>query len=219
MGRYTAVADEDEVMENLADIRNGLDIKFDDTASVQTLGEVFDMVWDKVASQVTPGGRCPTTTSYFLVRRLIQDRGSNQKLTPSTRLKDIKGFQYSTVQNALQRDGWTAPVRYLTFETLCLALMIATVGTWLAGLSNGFAVVLLWFGLLWVMAWASHRWLFRRGMPDRCKTLGDLAQCLARQNLKRLRAEGATGLNRAIVYRMLVQGVGSADPSAVLTWD
>lgn len=219
MARSTAVADEDEVVDNLSDIEKGLALKLDDTPPVQTLGEVFERVWDKIAPQVTPGGRCPTSTSYYLVRRFIRGSGSHQKLAPSTRLRDIKGFRYATLQNALERHGWTAPVRDMTFETICSALMVATAGTWLTGPSNAFALVFLWFGLLWTTAWASHRWVFRRGMPDRCDTLGDLARCIARQNLKRLRAEGATGLNRAMVYQMLVQGVGSADPSAVLAWD
>ena len=220
MAQSKSVADYDEVLDHLADIEKGLGIKCDKGATLPfTLGEAFDKIWEAAAVQTTRGGRCPTAASYYLIKRLVQNRHAPQVLTPSTRLKDIEGFQYATVRDALQRNGWSAPVRDLTFHTICLALTSATTGAGLAHLSNGFTLTVLWFGIFAGTAWASHRWLFRRGMPDGCKTLGDLAYALARQNLKRLRTEGATGLNRKITYGMLAQGVGSVEPSAVLTWD
>lgn len=196
----------------------------------ETLGGLFDGIWNELASLTGAGGRCPTAVSLYQINRLILSQCPYQALTPTTLLTDIKGFEYAKLQDALHRKGWSSPVRLprtkggamvdlslhylwpliaiLSIAAICLTPMtgpFATLAAIVSMTSSFFAIALL-----------RERCLFRKGLPG-SDTIGELAQDVARLNLRRLRTEGATGLNRAIVWGMLTHG--TADRSAVVNWD
>ena len=77
-------------------------------------------------------------------------------------------------------------------------------------------VLVIMPSVLVAIALLRERCLFRKGLPS-SDTVGKLAQDVARLNLRCLRAAGATGLNRAIVWGMLTHG--TPDRSAAIIWD
>jgi hypothetical protein len=200
----------------------------------RTLGELVDDIWNELTPLASTGGRCPTAVSFYQVRRMILSQCPDQVLTPATRLADIDGFEYAKLQDALRGKGWSSPVRFprsriwarlvpfllhawLGIAVICiLAIIIPICPFRLNGLPGVFVMIAVIVGSFFAIALLRERCLYRRGLPS-CDTVGDLARDVARRNLRRLRAEGATGLNRAIVWRLLTHG--TADRSAIYVWD
>ena len=218
--------------DTLDELETGFGICFPGKAceDSETLGELFDRIWNELASLASAGGRCPTAVSFYQIKRAILNQCPCQALTPATPLTDIAGFEYANLQDALRRRGWRSPVRFprtklgamvdlslqylwplgaiLTVVAICSRPM-----TWPFALLAGMVSVTSSF---FAIALLRDRCLFRKGLPG-SDTVGELARDVARLNLRRLRAEGATGLNRAMVWRMLTHR--TADRSALIVWD
>ena len=219
MAQRVVYADVEDIEERLIDIDTGLDLHLPGSAfsECETLGDICDVIW-KHARPNAKGGQCPTSVSYYKIKRLIQCQVPGRIIGPDTCVADLEGFAYADLQDALRRDGWRPPSRRVSGLTWLLALTIATAGVLLPGLSNELAVA-VWLTVFSASAWLAHRSLFRSGPPI-CKTVGELTRSASDLNTQRLRARGATGLNRTMVWRMLTHGIetegGPAAPSARL---
>jgi len=218
--------------DTLAELETGFGIPFPAKAykDAETLGGLFDGIWNELASLASGGGQCPTAVSFYQIKRAILSQCPYQALTPATPLSDIKGFEYAKLQDVLRRKGWSSPVRfpctkagamvdlslhYIWLLSVLLSVLAICVMP-MTGLSAVLAMILSMMSSFFAIALLRERCLFRKGLP-RSKTVGELAQDVARLNLRRLRIEGATGLNRAMVWGMLTHG--TADRSAVIVWD
>lgn len=196
----------------------------------ETLGGLIDGIWNELAVLAPAGGRCPTSVSFYQIKRAILSQCPYQALTPATLLTDIEGFEYAKLQEALRRKGWSSPVRFprtkagamvdlFLFYLWPLSAMVSVVAIFPSPMTWPFAILATMVSMtssFFAIALLRDRCLFRKGLPG-SDTVGELAQDVARLNLRRLRAEGATGLNRAIVWGMLA--CGTADRSAAILWD
>jgi len=218
--------------DTLGELETGFGISFATKAfrDAETLGGLFDGIWNELASLASAGGRCPTAVSFYLVKRAILSQCSCQALTPATRLMDIEGFEYTKIQGTLRKKGWSSPVRWprtrigrlvdLSLHYLWpLTAILSVVAICPMPMTWPFAILAVMVsmtGSFFTIALLRERCFFRKGLPG-SETVGELAQDVARLNLRRLRAEGATGLSRAIVWGMLTRR--DADRSAVIVWD
>ncbi len=217
MAEDKGLADFEDLEFNLSDLEKGLGTRLPNAATnAETLGEAYDAVWSHLRTFADARGRCPTATSFYLVRNEILRLCPGQKLTPGTRLTDIKGFVYLDLKAALQRAGWSSPICFPRSAISMTASRILPIGAGMLGgamLMDAHSILSLpvFVGLPLVGPWIAHRYLFRKGVPAGCNTLGDLALCVTRLNLRRLRARGATGLNRKMVWHLVTQGVGTTN--------
>ena len=220
--------------ETVQELEAGLGVTFSSKVYTErrAIGELFDDVWNEVMPLARAGGRCPTAASFHLVKRAIQEQCPREVITPATVLTDLEGFEYIKLQAALRRNRWKTPFRAPRTETGAwidawlphILLFVATwVGCWTAlgagprtAVSGGIGVM-AGIAILAVGIWLRDMCLFRQGLPG-AETAGALAHSVARMNLKRLRADGATGLNRTIVWRLLF-GREPVDRSPVFIWD
>ena len=222
--------------ETLQEFETGLGMTFSNKVYTEgrTVGELFDDVWNEMAPLVSGGGRCPTTAGFNHVRRAIREQCPHKTITPTTALSDIEGFEYIKLQATLRRMGWSSPLRYPRSNAgayidawLPHVVMLAAMGAacairsiWSKPLPWALTIVLaIGLGILafFAGAWLRHTYLFPKGQPA-AETVGGLAHAVTRLNLKRLRAEGATGLNRTIVWRLLF-GTEPIDRSPIFIWD
>ena len=218
--------------DTLEELETGFGIRLPAKAykGSETLGGLFDGIWNALASLASAGGRCPTSVSFYQIKRAILSQCPDQALTPATRLSDIEGFEYAKLQDALRRKRWSSPVRWPRTKAgamldlslhnlwpLCAALsLVAICLTPLTGPFALLAIIVSMASSFFAVALLRERCLFRKGLPG-SDTVGELAQDVARLNLRRLRAAGATGLNRAIVWGMLTHG--TPERSAAIIWD
>ncbi len=220
MAADKVLADFEDLESNLSDLEKGLGTHLPDAATnAETLGEAYDVVWSHLQTFAGAGGRCPTAASFYLVRSEILRLCPSQKLTPSTRLTDIKGFVYLDLQAALDRASWSSPICFPRSAISMAASRIVPIGAGMLGgamLMDAHSILGLpvFLGVPLIGPWIAHRYLFRKGVPAGCTTLGDLAVCVMRLNLRRLRARGATGLNRKMVWRLVTQGIGTTTGTA-----
>lgn len=206
--------------DTLQDLETGVGICFSNKIYTdnRSFGELFDHVWDELAPYATVGGRCPTTASFYKLKRLIERQCPGQILSPGTRFVELKGFSYATLLEALRYEKWRAPSRGVRPAAWLSGFTMATAAAWVTGLSETLLLI-LWFAVFASTVWASHKWVFRKSWHVEFRELGDLAHYVAQLNLRRLRNEGATGLNRTIVWKMLTAGMGPVERSAVYIWD
>lgn len=223
-----AIVHEDTVEE----LETGFGITFPVKAykDSETLGGLFDGIWNELAFLASAGGRCPTAVSFYQIKRAILSQCPSQVLTPATHLTDIEGFEYAKLQDALRRKGWSSPVRFprtkvgalvdlslhYLWPLIALLLVVGICSTPMTWPFALLAAITSSTSSFFAIALLRERCLFRKGLPG-SDTLGELAQDIARLNLRRLRAEGATGLSRAMVWGMLTRG--TIDRSASIYWD
>lgn len=190
--------------DTLEELETGFGISFTPRVykDSETLGGLFDGIWNELAPFASAGGRCPTTASFHQVKRAILNQCPDQAITPGMRLADIKGFEYAGLQDALRRKGWSTPIRYPRSRTWAIADGFIP-HIWLLAVIAGMAAILPcplpWFvavpmsivimaAAFFSIALLRERCLFRKGLPV-SDTVGELAQDIARRNLRRLRAE------------------------------
>jgi hypothetical protein len=218
--------------DTLEELEIGFGIRFPGKAYKDsgTLGGLFDVIWNELAFLASAGGRCPTAVSFYQIKRAILSQCPSQVLTPATPLTDIEGLEYAKLQDALRRKGWSSPVRFprtkvgalvdLSLHCLWpLSAILSVVAICSTPMTWPFAILAAMVSTtssFLAIALLRDRCLFRKGLPS-SDTVGGLAQDVARLNLRRLRAGGATGLSRAIVWGMLTHG--TANRSASVIWD
>ena len=218
--------------DRLQELETGLGIDFSVKAyeNAETLGGLFDGVWNELAPLASGGGRCPTAVSFYQIKPMILHQCPDLALTPSTPLADIPNFEYAKLQAELRRKGWSSPIRFpltkagrmadLSLHYLWpLSALLCVAAICAVPMPQPFALLSMIASLaasFFATALLRERCLFRKGLPV-ANTVGELAQDIARLNLRRLRATGATGLNRAIVWGLFARG--ATDRSAVIAWD
>jgi len=199
MAVEASLVDADDLGRLIARIEKDFGVSFGKDAfeACETVGEVFDFVWERLPEAATSGGKCATQMAFYRLRSELGDRN----LKPDTQLSDIKGFRYIALQRSLERQGWKAPEREAIVSLLSwcpllawLAAMFAAawaadhrlVGSWVCFLPLPIPL----FG-----AYALHRWVFTWGRPY-AATLGELARHFVLANALRFRAQGATFTRR-----------------------
>lgn len=196
--------DVDDLLIKLIDTYD-LDLSLEAFAETETIGDVYDVVWNHLPNGIKQGGKCGTLVAYYRLRRWLVANYPHSVWRPNTRFASVPGFRYDRLEDSLA--GWTLPGRQIEPSVWWLAGASALATTFVVWpfdhvFSVLMALCVFGSGVLYL-----HR-VFRKG---RCNvaTLGAMAQHICVDNLARMKSEGAT-LSRKTLWRVFEMGLGQA---------
>ena len=194
------LADGLDFVEVVMAVETSLGIRFADDAfaEIRTLGQMHDLMCREAGRVPSNGAKCATSMSFYRLKAAINRSGPSRRLTPATSLKALPDFDHAKVID--QFAGWNAP-KYLSARGFYLATgLTLAVNIPLAYSIGALSIVTGIVTFIMLLALAIR--LMPARLPNE-KTVGELANRLAIDNLRRLAEEGAA-LTPQTLWKALV---------------
>jgi len=182
-------------------IEQSFEVRFPDEAfaQVETLGQLHDVIWARLADDGSGGVKCATSMSFYRLKAQIAKSNPYRRLRPTTSLKSIANFNYATLREGFT--GWAMPaVQISGFGCLSILVLAIGINLPLAPYFKG------WTFLAFVLSSILLTGIFASFFPATYpaeKTLGDLARKIAAKNMHRLCVEGGA-LTSTSVWQAIV---------------
>lgn len=165
----------------------GVRLPDDEVSRCQTVGDLFELVVDRLPDRIGNADRCATAMCFYRLRRAVLTLAPDMELRPSTPIEALRGLSVKSLYHAFQgADGLRPPARHLSaWGGLSLLLVVALpIGLlfweapwWTAALSVLLAVPLYQLSPV--------------RLPPQIKTFGDLVELVTARSIGTLGADGA----------------------------
>jgi hypothetical protein len=170
----------------------GLAFPHDEILEWDTVGDIYDDLKSRLNTGHGRAAGCATATAFRRLRKCFFHFGNFQKISPRTRLSDLKVKSVRNFYRQLKEDaGLRAPMARLgwvgTFGIIFILSGIAVIFALLALSKSAWllpALVPVLPGIVMVRFGAWH-------FPEDCKTVGDLSKRIAALNFRVLTSEDA----------------------------
>jgi hypothetical protein len=195
-----------------------LKIANEEAEAIATVGEMYDLLQEKIAGNATDG-KCANAMAFYRLRRALAARNAGSRLTPTSDLSWLLDSYTKRFVRALEQEtslklpkpenSWIgclgATIALLgTFGALvAMLLALATLffGPWNGNAIAGSAPALLFGGLILGGLFA---YLDPGHLPKQCVTLGDLAEKTANMSYGLLVKQGADA-SESRVWQVLTE--------------